>query len=248
MPAGDAADPALLAFEVALCVIAVFLVRRLRTLTTATVADLVVELDEMRSGTLRDGLAVALGDPTLQVGHLDAASGMFLDHEGRPVELPAPDSARSATFLERDARGPAIVLVHDRAVLTDPALVDAISAAARLAASNVALNAEVRDQLSELAASSRRLLAAAGAEQRRLEERLRAGPQRRLAGLAESLVLAVGGSRGPPQERLERLLAELLVVLEELGELAHGLHPRVLNGPGPRRCRRDARRSQRRAG
>ena len=35
----------------------------------ATVADLVVELGETRSGSLGDRLARALGDPTLEVGY-----------------------------------------------------------------------------------------------------------------------------------------------------------------------------------
>ena len=62
----------------------------------AEVADLVVELGEARSGTLRDELARALGDPSLQVGYWVPESAGFVDSGGRPVRVPDPGSGRSA--------------------------------------------------------------------------------------------------------------------------------------------------------
>ena len=49
------------------------------------------------------------------------------------------------------------MLVHDPAVIDDPGLSQALATAARLAASNARLQAEVRGQLAELHASRRRL-------------------------------------------------------------------------------------------
>jgi len=66
-PAGDADEPALLAYQLALCAVAVALTSALvaRTWERTALTDLVVDLGERRSGTLSDALARALGDPTL---------------------------------------------------------------------------------------------------------------------------------------------------------------------------------------
>ena len=69
VPSGEGVEPMLLAYQVALCVVAVMLAVRLLAPRTAVVADLVVELGETRSGTLRDALSNALGDPTLEIGY-----------------------------------------------------------------------------------------------------------------------------------------------------------------------------------
>jgi signal transduction histidine kinase len=233
LPAGDAADPTLIAYEIVLCLIALFLVAELREDRAPAVADLVVELGETRSGTLRDALSRALGDPGLEVGYWRPDTGDFRDLEGGRIELPRDGADRSATVLKRDGR-PVAVLVHDPAVVTDPALKEALSAAAGLAASNAALQAEVREQLGDLAASSRRLLAVAGEERRRLEERLRAGPEHNLGRLADALERSVPGARGETHEHIAQVSEQLALVLAELRELGRGLHPGELSDQGLR--------------
>ncbi len=219
--AGDAADPALLAYEAVLIAIAAGLSARLRGPAAAAVADLVVELGETRSGTLRDRLARALGDPTLEVGFWSAAAGAYFDDASGPLSLPQPGSGRSATRVEREGV-PFAVLVHDATILRDPALVEAVASATRLSASNVALQAEVRAQAGELIASRRRLLLAADREREALEGRLREGPERRLAGLGATLAGL------PSTEHLGRAREQLASTLDDLHELARGLHPREL--------------------
>jgi signal transduction histidine kinase len=227
VPAGDAVDPALLAYQAVLCGIAVWLLTRLPRLEQAAVADLVVEL-ETRSGTLRERLARALGDPTLELGYWSTEATAYLDDTGAALAIPGPDGDRSATFVEREGAR-FVVLVHDAAILGDPALVEAVAAATRLAASNVALQEEVRAQLAELTASRRRLLVAADDEGRRLEARLRDGPERRLAGLAEIL----GRVRSEADdEHVDHARNQLALTLEELHQLARGLHPRELAEAG----------------
>src|SRR5260370_39344891 len=158
-PATDAAT--LLVYELILCALAVSLLVGLVRWPweRAEVADLVVELGEIRSGTLRDELARALGDPSLQVGYWLPESGVFVDAAGRPLVVPGPGSGRSATVIERDGQ-PLAVLVHDPAVLGDPRLVDAVSSAARLAAAHARLPAVVHARLGEVAASRPRILEA----------------------------------------------------------------------------------------
>lgn len=227
VPAGDAADPALLAYQTVLVAVAVGLYARVRGPAVSAVADLVVELGETRSGTLRDRLARALGDRTLEVGYWSADAGAYLDDAGSGLALPAPASGRSATHVERNGL-PFAVLVHDAEVLRDPALVEAVASATRLSASNVALQGEVRAQAGELMASRRRLLLAADGERRRLEVRLWEGPERRLVDVAETLAGVPPPAAGQSTEHMERARGLLSRTLDDLHELARGLHPREL--------------------
>jgi hypothetical protein len=129
--------PFILGYQATLCVIAVGPLAGLLSpwLERSAVTDLVVELGDARSELLRGALARALGDPTLEVGYWLPDGGAFVDPEGRPVSLPGPGSERSVTKVERDGQ-PVAVLVHDPAVLDDPGLLEAVSSATRLAASN----------------------------------------------------------------------------------------------------------------
>jgi signal transduction histidine kinase len=232
VPAGEANDPSLLALEATLCALAGGLLAGLLSPSweRAAVTDLVVELGEGRSGTLRDELARALGDPTLEVGYSLPNGRDFVDSEGRPFALPNPGSERSVTMIEGEGR-PLAALVHDPAVLDDPGLREAVSSAAQLAAANARLQAEVRARVAELRASRRRIVEAGAEERRRLERRLREGAEERLELLAEHLRRARLSARSDAaRERLDRSEAQLARTLEELRRLAHGLHPRVLTG------------------
>src|SRR6266508_426304 len=173
LPPEEVSGPSLLVYEVALCVLAVTLLAGLLVAPwqRAVVTDLVVELGEARSGTLRGELSRALGDPSLEVGYWLPDRAVFVDAEGRVLRLPAPGSGRSVTTVEREGQ-PVAVLVHDPAVLEDPGLLEAVTSAARLAAANARLQAEVRARVVELAASRRRILAARDEERRRLERRV----------------------------------------------------------------------------
>src|SRR6266542_80389 len=184
LPPEEVSGPSLLVYEVALCVLAVTLLAGLLVAPwqRAVVTDLVVELGEARSGTLRGELSRALGDPSLEIGYWLPDRAVFVDAEGRVLRLPAPGSERSVTTVEREGQ-PVAVLVHDPAVLEDPGLLEAVTSAARLAAANARLQAEVRARVVELAASRRRILAARDEERRRLERRLHDGAEARLEEL-----------------------------------------------------------------
>ena len=224
----------LLVYEVMLCALAVGLIIGLMRWPweRAEVADLVVDLGETRSGTLRDELARALGDPGLQVGYWLSDSASFVDTGGRPLAIPHLGSGRSSTMIERDGQ-PLAVLVHDPAVLDDPGLVEALSSAAKLAAANARLQAEVRARLAEISASRRRILTAGDEERDRLERRLHDGAQLRLEGLADSMRMARQSATGPATaERIARAEVQLTRTKEDLGRLARGLHPRQLSEQG----------------
>jgi PAS domain S-box-containing protein len=93
-------------------------------------------------------------------------------------------------------------------------------------------NAEARDAL---AASRARIVEIGDAERRRLERNLHDGAQQQLVALA--LTLRMCGARltegGPEAEALlARANAELADALEELRELARGIHPSILTDRG----------------
>ena len=215
-------DATLLVYEAALCMLAVALLAGLvvQPWMRTKVADLVVDLGQTGSGTLRDTLAEALGDPTLEVGYW--LGERYVDGTGRPLVLPPANSSRKITRVDRDDEAIA-VLVHDAAVLDDPGLSDALARAARLAAANARLQAEVQIQVDELGESRRRLVHAGDEERRRLERRLHETVQSRLVGLAGSLEHAQPGKAGA--EPLRRVQEQLDLALGELRDLAAGLHP-----------------------
>jgi signal transduction histidine kinase len=222
VPTAELADATLLVYEAALCTLAVALLAGLiaQPWNRTKVTDLVVDLGQAGSGSLRDALAEALGDPTLEVGY--RLGQRYVDGAGRPLVLPAAESNRKVTRVDRDGEAIA-VLVHDAAVLDDPGLSDALARAARLAAANARLHAEVQMQVDELSESRRRLVHAGDEERRRLERRLHETVERRLAGLAGTLEQADWGA--PGATRLKSVREQLERALDELRDLAAGLHP-----------------------
>ena len=90
-------------------------------------------------------------------------------------------------------------------------------------------------QQAELEASRARIVAASDDERRKLERNLHDGAQQRLVSLSLSLRLAQRRVRSDPdgaEELLEGSREELAQALEELRELARGIHPAVLTDRG----------------
>jgi signal transduction histidine kinase len=198
----------------------------------AAVADLVVELGEAKSGTVRGQLSRALGDPSLEIGYWLPDRAGFVDAAGRVLSLPDAGSGRSVTVVEGEGQ-PVAALVHDPAVLADPGLLEAVTAAAQLAAVNARLRAEVQVRVEELAASRRRILAARDEERRRLERRLHEGAEAQLGKLAVTLRRGQGLAAGEQtRNQIAHAQEQLGRTLEELRRLAQGLHPRVLAEQG----------------
>jgi signal transduction histidine kinase len=234
LPPGEVSGPSLLAYEAALCGLAAGLLAGLIVAPwqRAAVTDLVVELGEARSGTVRGQLSRALGDPSLEIGYWLPDRAGFVDAEGRVLALPDAGSGRSVTLVERQGQ-PVAVLVHDPAVLEDPGLLEAVASAARLAAANARLQAEVQARVEELATSTRRILAARDEERRRLERRLHDGAEAQLGKLAATLRRGQGLAAGEQtREQIAHAQEQLGRTVEELGRLAQGLHPRMLSEQG----------------
>ncbi|HXV95955.1 MAG TPA: hypothetical protein VD695_05360, partial [Gaiellaceae bacterium] len=232
--AGWGADTeALWAYDIVIaCLAVVLLVDLLRgRWAEAVVADLVVDLGQRTdTRTLRDELGRALGDRSLVLGYWLAEEARYVDDAGRPVELPEPGAGRAVTPIAHDGE-PVAVLVHDESVLEDPALVEAVASAARMAVANARLQAEVRARVLELAASRRRIVEAADAQRRRLERELRAGAEQRLAVVA-AILDETGAIDGPAATTLAETEEELRRARAELHDFAQGIHPSALTDGG----------------
>ena len=98
----------------------------------------------------QDGLRRALRDPSLQLVLWRPEGDGYVDVDGRPVTLPLSGEARVATVIESEIHGKLAALVHDRAVLADPELLDSVAAAARLALQRNRLQNELQARLVEL--------------------------------------------------------------------------------------------------
>ena len=93
-------------------------------------------------------------------------------------------------------------------------------------------NAQARE---ELTASRARIVHAGDAARRRLERNLHDGAQQRLVTLSLTLRLAqsrLAEDTAAAKELLEASSSELALALEELRELARGLHPAILSDQG----------------
>ena len=116
----------------------------LRTrLARAGIADLAIAIG---NGTpLRDALADALGDPSLQLAYWSPDRERWVDEEGRTLSDPIAKDAHAATFVEQGGRRVA-ALIHDRTLTDQRELVDAVAATVSLAFEKERLQAEVRAQ------------------------------------------------------------------------------------------------------
>jgi len=194
-------------------------------------ADLFRELGTQRGVRLEAGLAKTLGDPSLVLAYRVPGERSYLDGAGQPVELPVADGNRSTAPIERDGRELGM-LVYDASLDDDPELVEAVAATAAIALDDARLQAESENRLAELRASRERLVAAGDAERRRLERNLHDGAQQRLLSVALQLRMVQSRLREDPdvaEELLSSATDELSRSLEELRELARGIHPAVLN-------------------
>jgi signal transduction histidine kinase len=191
-------------------------------------SELVVELPT-GAGGMRERLVRALGDPTLEVAYR-LADGRFVDETGRPVSL--PDGTDRAVTAVTAGGEEIAALVHDPALLDEPALVESVRATAGLVLENERLAAEVRSQLAEVRASRGRIVTAADAERRRIERDLHDGAQQRLVTLSVALGLEAARADPAAADVLSRAQDDVEGALVELRELARGIHPALLRDEG----------------
>ena len=202
----------------------------------AAVEQLIIEIEGSHGTELTAAIGRALRDPCLRIGYWAEQLGRYVSAQGEEIELPGPGAARAATVVH-GGDGPLAVMLHDPALLSQPALLESVSAAARLALENERLRAEVRAQLAEVVRSRARIVEATDSERRRIERDLHDGAQQRLVSLRIALAMLKGaGGPGADHAELDELIAELdchaVEAIGALRDLAHGIHPSLLADEG----------------
>jgi signal transduction histidine kinase len=179
------------------------------------------------AATLTAVLAASIGDPNLAL--VFPREGGTVDASGRP----GCEADHSVALLRVTRSEGPVAEVRYSARLTGVAyqLVAAVRAAG-LVIEHVAAQARLLAELAELAASRRRIVEAGDTERQRLERDLHDGAQQRLIALQVTLQKA--GHETAPEESTSYLAARhaVGVALEELRDLAHGIHPAALTDSG----------------
>jgi signal transduction histidine kinase len=172
----------------------------------------------------RDAVAEALDDPSLRLGYHDPASGELREAGGQSLRPPA-DERRAWVPIAQDGQ-PVAALELDATLAEDPELIRAAAAATLVAVEHGALEGELRD-------SETRIAAAGEAERERIRRDLHDSAQQRLIALRIRLLL-LGERIGAPEERaaLARLGDEVDRTLDELRDVARGVTPPLLADHG----------------
>jgi signal transduction histidine kinase len=230
--ATDALDFVLLGILIAvpLAVLADMLRARL---AHSAVGDLVLELSaDPAPANPRDALARALHDPSLRIAYWLPEFESYADPSGRRVELSA-EPGRTTTLVSRGGK-PLAALIHDASLQMEPALLDAVVAAAGIALENGRLESELRARVEELRRSRARIVEVTQTERRGLERDLHDGAQQRLVALSLQLGALERqlASQPGPLGLLQEARRELDQSLRELRELARGIHPAVVTERG----------------
>jgi signal transduction histidine kinase len=183
-------------------------------------------------GVVRDALADSIGDRTLSIAYWVPERDAFVDEHGRPVELPEQGSGRAWTAVE-DGGHRVAAIIHDAELDARPELVRAAATGSVMALENERLKAALRARVEDLRASRTRIVEASMEARRRLERDLHDGAQQRLVALSLELQL-IKARVGDDDTRtlLDGAQSNLADALEELRELARGIHPGILTHRG----------------
>jgi signal transduction histidine kinase len=181
---------------------------------------------------VQSALREILEDPGLNLYWWDWERRRYVDVDGRVAE-PAPVPGAMVTPIEYPTRKIGAML-HRRRLLESPEFLGSFVPMIRIAMERDRLHRDLVAKLEQLRASRLRIVRAADEERRRLERNLHDGAQQRLT--ASLFPLRRLRQRASGDEEVESLvdgaLAELEGAIEDLRELARGLHPPLLQREG----------------
>jgi signal transduction histidine kinase len=203
-------------------------------LARSALADLLLEMRaDPAPADLRDALARALRDPSLTLAYWLPEYETWADVDGRPTSPPIAADGRAITLIDRGGERVA-ALLHDSSLQDEPELLEAVSAAAGIALQTARLHAELAARLDELRGSRMRVIEAGQKERQRLERNLHDGAQQRLVALSLELTMLKKRLATDPEAstRIDHARDEIATSLEELRDVARGLHPAVVTGHG----------------
>jgi signal transduction histidine kinase len=173
-----------------------------------------------------------LDDPGLRLYWWDWEHRRYVDVDSVPAS-PAPVPGAMVTHIDYPSRRIGAML-HRRRLLESPEFLSSFVPMIRIAMERDRLHRDLMDKLEQLRLSRLRIVRAADEERRRLERNLHDGAQQRLT--TALIPLRRLAQRVAGDEALERLacgaLGELEGAIEDLRELARGLHPPMLAREG----------------
>ena len=177
------------------------------------------------AGDLRNVMAEALEDPSLEVGYWHNNENAWFDAQGRPISLSIAEAqGRAIRILHGEAVNPVAVLVFDPALLEEPRLLDAVVSSMQ--------GAIVSHQLEEsLIAERVHSATAAEEERRRIERDLHDGAQQRLLAMRMKIgVMRRLMENNPARatQLMQEMDGDIAAAIAELRALSHGLAPPVL--------------------
>jgi len=201
-----------------------------RRFTRARIADLLLRLrGPERVSSVTDALRDVLEDPALEV--IGEAPGSRPEDAGRA--LAGAGGGRLRLRVTASSGEELAVILADPSLSASDDLVRAAVAATSFALENARLDAALAGQLEEVRESRRRIIHAGIAERRRLEHDLHDGIQQGLQGLHVMLAAAEADTSDDASRAfIGRIGKELALVIDELRDLAHGVHPGVLSQVG----------------
>ena len=180
---------------------------------------------------VQTSLRLILEDERLEIFWWDWEGLRYVDVLGAPVSIERP--GRAITPVEYESRKIGLI-AHDPKLLERPEFLTVFVPMMRIAMERDRLHRDLNAKIDQLHASRQRLVEASEAERRRLERNLHDGAQQRL-------VVALLGVRTVEQRLADdEVLAaiargareELEAAIEDLRELARGLHPPLLAREG----------------
>jgi signal transduction histidine kinase len=207
-----------------------------RRLARLRVADLVLRVNAAASPAgVQEALSRTLADPGLRVLFWSGDQAGYVDVDGRPATGQPTDGQLAFPVPNRNGDPLAMVLA-DASVTHYRPLLNAALAASSLSLENAALHASLLARLAEVRESRARLAETAVVERRRIERDLHDGAQQALLALGLTLGRAqAAADAATAAGLLTQARGELTDALQELRDLASGLHPAVLTqlGLGP---------------
>lgn len=196
-------------------------------------ADAAVELTLGPAGYVREMLADAMRDPSVEVAFPieDGESITWVDELGRPIGPLRATGSRTVVPVLVDGR-PVAQLACESAAIEEPGLMPSIEIAARLAAKNAKLRASLRAEADAVDESRSRLLAAADEQRIALADQLARGAGVSLTHL-RAVIDSIPDTTAPPIGSAVARSRDRLTSLEAgLQSLSAGLGPSTLRSEG----------------
>lgn len=183
---------------------------------------------------VRAALATVLDDPGLRLHFWLPDRGGYVDSQGQPVANRQDPGDRWYVPVV-GATDPQTVVEVSGALRNQPRLVENAVAAATVALEHAQLQVELKARLGQVQVTHARIIEADVVARSRIERNLHDGAQQRLVALAMTLGAIEAASHDPAvRQSIARCRRDVSAALQELRELARGIHPAELTQGGLR--------------